>query len=261
MENNHQQPMENNHQQSAEPLYPGYPLHQMLMLQQHEQLQLQQQQQVEEQMRIFWNCQREEIEELDDFKHHQFPISRIKRIIKSENNVLKVSAETPILFSKACELFILELTLRSWFHAQENNRGTLKKTDFAAAIRRTEIFDFLADVVPADEINEVATGFGPGMVGPTAGGGFPYFYPPMGQLAMPGVMLGGPAMPGVMPGGLAMPGPILGGPAMPDVMIGGPAMPVVAPSVYVQPPLQAWQPAGDNSNAGGGNGGQGNFGP
>lgn len=267
MENNDQQPMEINQQQPVEPLYPGYPFYQMLLHQQHQQLQLQLQQQVEEQMRIFWNCQREEIEEMDDFKHHHFPISRIKRIIKSENNAIKLSAETPILFSKACELFVLELTLRSWFHAQQNNRGSLKKTDFAAAIRRTEVFDFLADVVPEDEINEVATGFGPGMVGPTVGGGFPYFYPPMGLLAMPGVMPGGPAMLGVMPGGPAMlgpmpggpamPGPMIGGPSMPGPMIGGPAVAVVAPSVYVQPPLQAWQPAGDNPNAGGESDGQG----
>ncbi|XP_055826060.1 nuclear transcription factor Y subunit C-1-like isoform X2 [Solanum dulcamara] len=212
-------PMENNSHQSVEAQYAGNPYHHFFQ---------QQQQQQQEQMQMFWNHQLQEIKELNDFKHHQFPISRLKRIIKSDKNVLKISTETPILFSKACELFILELTLRSWFHAQENKRRTLKKNDFTAAIRQTEIFDFLVDVVPRDEINEQANGFGPGMVGSSVSA-VPNYYPLMGQ------------------------------PAMPGVMIGRPAVPVVAPSVYVQPSLQAWQAPEDNSYAGGWNSGLGNL--
>lgn len=44
---------------------------------------------------------------------------------------------------QACEMFILELTMRSWNHAEENKRRTLQRNDVAAAITRTEIFDFL----------------------------------------------------------------------------------------------------------------------
>ncbi len=40
-------------------------------------------------------------------------------------------------------MFILELTLRSWYHAEENKRRTLQRNDVAAAITRTDIFDFL----------------------------------------------------------------------------------------------------------------------
>ena len=40
-------------------------------------------------------------------------------------------------------MFILELTLRSWAHAEENKRRTLQRSDIAAAITRTDIFDFL----------------------------------------------------------------------------------------------------------------------
>jgi hypothetical protein len=40
-------------------------------------------------------------------------------------------------------MFILELTLRSWYHAEENKRRTLQRNDIAAAIMRTDIFDFL----------------------------------------------------------------------------------------------------------------------
>lgn len=44
---------------------------------------------------------------------------------------------------QACEMFILELTLRAWNHSEENKRRTLQRNDIAAAITRTDIFDFL----------------------------------------------------------------------------------------------------------------------
>ncbi len=37
-----------------------------------------------------------------------------------------ISAEAPVLFAKACEIFILELTLRAWMHTEENKRRTLQ---------------------------------------------------------------------------------------------------------------------------------------
>jgi nuclear transcription factor Y, gamma len=48
-------------------------------------------------------------------------------------------------------MFILELTHRGWAHAEENKRRTLQKSDIAAAIARTEVFDFLVDIVPRDD--------------------------------------------------------------------------------------------------------------
>lgn len=47
---------------------------------------------------------------------------------------------------QACEMFILELTLRSWNHSEENKRRTLQRNDIAAAITRTDIFDFLVRI-------------------------------------------------------------------------------------------------------------------
>ena len=43
-------------------------------------------------------------------------------------------------------MFILELTLRSWNHSEENKRRTLQRNDIAAAITRTDIFDFLVSM-------------------------------------------------------------------------------------------------------------------
>lgn len=178
---------------------------------------------------MFWNYQRQEIEQVNDFKNHQLPLARIKKIMKADEDVRMISAEAPILFAKACELFILELTIRSWLHAEENKRRTLQKNDIAAAITRTDIFDFLVDIVPRDEVKEEPAALS--LVGsPVAAP--PYYYPPMGQPVGPGVMMGRPAVPGVD---------------------------------YVHPPpSQAWQSvwqtaAEDGSYSNGGSSGQGNL--
>jgi len=36
-----------------------------------------------------------------------------------------ISAEAPMLFAKACEIFIIELTYRAWIHTEESKRRTL----------------------------------------------------------------------------------------------------------------------------------------
>lgn len=61
----------------------------------------------------------------EDLKNHCLPLARVKKIMKSDEDVRMISAEAPVLFSKACELFIIELTHRSWIHAIENRRRTL----------------------------------------------------------------------------------------------------------------------------------------
>ncbi|KAK6880880.1 Nuclear transcription factor Y subunit C-4 [Candida tropicalis] len=62
-----------------------------------------------------------------------------------------ISAEAPILFAKGCDVFITELTMRAWIHAEENKRRTLQKSDIAAALTKSDMFDFLIDVVPREE--------------------------------------------------------------------------------------------------------------
>ena len=101
----------------------------------------------------FWNEQNLEMNALEvgteqDFKNHNdLPLARIKRIMKSDEDVRMISAEAPVLFAKACEMFILELTLRSWSYSENNKRRTLQKEDIREAIQRTDIFDFLVDVI------------------------------------------------------------------------------------------------------------------
>ncbi len=101
----------------------------------------------------FWSNQLTLVQQLppsveQDFKNHNdLPLARIKRIMKSDEDVRMISAEAPVLFAKACELFILELTVRSWTFSQHHKRRTLQKEDIKEAIQRTDIYDFLVDVI------------------------------------------------------------------------------------------------------------------
>ncbi|KAL7167495.1 hypothetical protein ACSBR2_038039 [Camellia fascicularis] len=79
---------------------------------------------------------------------HSLPLARIKKIMKkSGNDVKMISGEAPIVFSKACELFIEELTKRSWMMAIQSKKRTLQKEDVASAVIATDIFDFLLNLV------------------------------------------------------------------------------------------------------------------
>ncbi|CAN6570138.1 unnamed protein product [Malus baccata var. baccata] len=96
---------------------------------------------------LFWNQQLFEIQNTPVRKtHHEFPIARVKRIMKSDGKVKLISSETPILFSKACELFIMELTLRSWLHTEESKRRTLQHCDISRALRNDQLLDFLVSI-------------------------------------------------------------------------------------------------------------------
>lgn len=42
------------------------------------------------------------------------------------SSVQMISAEAPVLFAKAAQIFITELTLRAWIHTEDNKRRTLQ---------------------------------------------------------------------------------------------------------------------------------------
>ncbi|GMP96237.1 hypothetical protein CsSME_00044967 [Camellia sinensis var. sinensis] len=79
---------------------------------------------------------------------HSLPLARIKKIMKkSSDDVKMISGEAPIVFSKACELFIEEVTRRSWMMTVQGKRRTLHKEDVASAVVATDNFDFLVNLV------------------------------------------------------------------------------------------------------------------
>ncbi|EOR02853.1 Nuclear transcription factor Y subunit C-2 [Wallemia ichthyophaga EXF-994] len=100
----------------------------------------------------FWTSHLREIENEDsDFKKHDLPLARIKKVMKSDPSVKMISGEAPILFSKACEIFISELTCRAWLVAESNKRRTLQRSDVAGAVELSDQFDFLIDILPRGE--------------------------------------------------------------------------------------------------------------
>ena len=41
--------------------------------------------------------------------------------------------------------------MRAWIHAEENKRRTLQRSDIASALSKSDMFDFLIDIVPREE--------------------------------------------------------------------------------------------------------------
>ena len=60
-----------------------------------------------------------------------------------------------MLFAKACEMFILELTLSSWCQSQAQKRRTVQKEDIRDAIKGEPTLDFLVDVIEPREDEEM----------------------------------------------------------------------------------------------------------
>ncbi|CAM9567882.1 nuclear transcription factor Y subunit gamma isoform X4 [Lampetra fluviatilis] len=102
----------------------------------------------------FWPRVMEEIRTMNtnDFKIQELPLARIKKIMKMDEDVKMISAEAPVLFAKAAQIFISELSLRAWIHTEDNKRRTLQRNDIAMAISKFDQFDFLIDIVPRDEL-------------------------------------------------------------------------------------------------------------
>ncbi|CAO3684810.1 unnamed protein product [Rhizopus stolonifer] len=98
---------------------------------------------------------------------------------EDNQDVKMISAEAPILFAKGSEIFIAELTKRAWVHAEENKRRTLQRSDIAHAISKSDMYDFLIDIVPREEIT-AATGGAKSAVYESQNTypGNPTYYPP-----------------------------------------------------------------------------------
>ncbi|XP_074327340.1 nuclear transcription factor Y subunit C-2-like [Apium graveolens] len=96
----------------------------------------------------FWNYQRQQMAKKKHIviKKHVFPLSRIKKIMRADPDVELVANETPVLLAKAAELFIQELTIKSWLEAEHAGRRTLRKDDILEVVNETNYYDFLFDL-------------------------------------------------------------------------------------------------------------------
>ena len=108
----------------------------------------------------FWYDQGNEIRKItptsDIFKNPEMPLARIKKIMRMDDDVKMISAEVPVLLSKAVSIFIKELALRAWIQTEEAKRRTIQRSDIAIAVTKYDMFDFLIDIVPRDEIQKTA---------------------------------------------------------------------------------------------------------
>lgn len=103
-------------------------------------------------LRSFWQRQVDTAEqETPDYRHPPLPLARIKKVMKSDPDVKMIAADAPILFCKACEIFISEITARAFIIADSNKRRTLSRSDIAKALAKSDQFDFLIDIVPREE--------------------------------------------------------------------------------------------------------------
>ncbi|KAI3614480.1 nuclear transcription factor y subunit c-4 [Moniliophthora roreri] len=103
-------------------------------------------------LRSFWQRQIQEVEnETLDFRHPVLPLARIKKVMKSDPDVKMIAADAPMIFCKACEIFIAEITARAFINADSNKRRTLSRSDIATAIAKSDQFDFLIDIVPRED--------------------------------------------------------------------------------------------------------------
>ncbi|KAL2922496.1 Nuclear transcription factor Y subunit C-3 [Bienertia sinuspersici] len=106
---------------------------------------------LQQHLRSFWDTQCKESQHAIDLRNHSLPLARIKKIMKSDDNVRMISADAPVVLSRACEMFIQDLTLRSWSCTEESKRKTLQKADISAALSTSDLFDFLVDILPREK--------------------------------------------------------------------------------------------------------------
>lgn len=103
----------------------------------------------------FWRERRSEIDNASDIRReHQFPLSRIRRIAKSNEKVERIAADATILLAKACEFFVMELTSQAWFNKEESRCLTLQNWDIGRALVGNACKNFFVHIVHANSQKE-----------------------------------------------------------------------------------------------------------
>ncbi|KAI9718158.1 MAG: hypothetical protein M1828_006790 [Chrysothrix sp. TS-e1954] len=77
----------------------------------------------------------------------KFPVARIKRIVQADEDVSKVAQVTPVVVSKALELFMISLALRSAAEARARGTKRITAAHLKEAVAKDEHFDFLSEIV------------------------------------------------------------------------------------------------------------------
>ncbi|KAB8772382.1 hypothetical protein FH972_026671 [Carpinus fangiana] len=77
----------------------------------------------------------------------KFPVARIKRIVQADEDVGKVAQVTPVVVSKALELFMTSLALNAAAVARSRGSKRVTGAHLKLAVAQDDQFDFLQDIV------------------------------------------------------------------------------------------------------------------
>ncbi|KAI5684325.1 hypothetical protein M9H77_05553 [Catharanthus roseus] len=80
---------------------------------------------------------------------YPFPLTRIRKIMKSNEKVERISGDAVILIGKACEFLVMELTFQAWFYQEETRFPTLQHWDIGRAINNNNRMAFLSHLIHA----------------------------------------------------------------------------------------------------------------
>ncbi|KAI8816083.1 histone-fold-containing protein [Fimicolochytrium jonesii] len=79
----------------------------------------------------------------------KFPVARIKKIMRTDDEVGKVAQVTPVLISKALELFMAALIDQTCRETRTRNAKKMTTAHLKRTILEVDTFDFLAPLVEA----------------------------------------------------------------------------------------------------------------
>ncbi|KAF9340201.1 hypothetical protein BGZ89_001177 [Linnemannia elongata] len=99
----------------------------------------------------------------------KFPVARIKKIMQMDEDVGKVAQATPILISKALELFMQSLIDEACMETRAKNAKRLTAAHLKKTILEKDQFDFLRDIV--ENVADPQGDAGSGQKGGSGGGG------------------------------------------------------------------------------------------
>ncbi|KAF9267205.1 histone-fold-containing protein [Marasmius fiardii PR-910] len=80
-------------------------------------------------------------------KQTKFPVARIKKIMQKDEDVGKVAQATPIVISKALELFLALIVEEASKVTIERGSKKVEAYHLKHAVETTEMFDFLKEIV------------------------------------------------------------------------------------------------------------------
>ncbi|CAK9214218.1 unnamed protein product [Sphagnum jensenii] len=77
-----------------------------------------------------------------------FPISRVRKLVKSDGDIQWVGVEAGFLIAKAAELFLEKFVEDAFDRMQESHRNSITYSDLSSHVVSTERLEFLSDFVP-----------------------------------------------------------------------------------------------------------------